>query len=142
MEDSLDLAEVIRFEIVVAESRQTYGGAGGFRKLRVWEMAMDLTESVYRLTIAIPVEERYGLTRQIRRAAVSVPSKIAEGSGRGSKGEFAYHVGVAIGSLREVQTQILLAERLGPTASIEGTIDDAESLGRMLTNLRRYLEGT
>lgn len=101
---------------------------------------MDLAVAVYEATARFPNEERYGLTSQIRRAAVSVPSNIAEGNGRNSRKEYGYHVSVAMGSLRELQTQIMLTERLGLLRETATLVDQCEVVGRMLTQLRKYLE--
>jgi len=84
----------------------------GFRDLEVWQRAMDLVVEIYRLTKSFPSDERYGLTVQLRRAAVSVPSNIAEGRGRFGLGGFLYHLSVANGSLGEVETQLLISDRL------------------------------
>ena len=83
-----------------------------YSELIAWQKAMDLVEGIYAATKQFPKEEIYGLTSQVRRAAVSVPSNIAEGQGRKSINEFLYHLSVAYGSLREVETQILIAGRL------------------------------
>jgi four helix bundle protein len=83
-----------------------------YQDLIGWQKAMDLVEVVYHLTKRFPSEELYGLTSQIRRAAVSVPSNIAEGQGRSSPNDFARFLSIAHGSLREVETQILIAVRL------------------------------
>jgi len=80
--------------------------------LVAWQQAMDLVELVYQMTSDWPGHEKYGLTSQIRRAVVSVVSNIAEGQGRNSRGEFLQFLGHAKGSLLEVETQILVAERL------------------------------
>ncbi|HXO85981.1 MAG TPA: four helix bundle protein [Gemmatimonadales bacterium] len=85
----------------------------GFQDLVVWRRAMDLVIEAYGVTKSFPVEERYGLTAQLRRAAISVPSNIAEGRGRFGLGSFLYHLSVASGSLMELETQILIAARLG-----------------------------
>ena len=85
---------------------------GRYRELAAWKRAMDMVGMVYRATGCFPREELYGLTSQVRRAAVSVPSNIAEGQGRLTKGEFKQSLGQARGSLQEVETQILLAQRL------------------------------
>src|SRR5687768_4338325 len=82
-----------------------------YRDLIVWQKGMDLVEDVYKKTKEFPKEELYGLTSQLRRAVVSVPSKIAEGQGRNSTKEFA--PSIAYGSLCEVETQCLIAHRLG-----------------------------
>lgn len=83
-----------------------------YQDLIVWQKAMDLTEVVYAVTRGFPREEAYGLTSQIRRAAVSVPSNIAEGHGRQSTLEYLRHLSITRGSLNELETQALLAGRL------------------------------
>jgi len=86
--------------------------AQSFRDLIVWQRAMQLTVAVYKLTQNFPREEQYGLTSQLRRSVVSVPSNIAEGQGRGSAGEFRQFLGIARGSNCEVQTQLEIARTL------------------------------
>jgi four helix bundle protein len=83
-----------------------------FRELAVWQRAMQLTVAIYRLSQEFPREEQFGLTSQLRRAAVSIPSNIAEGQGRISKGEFRQFLGIARGSNCEVQTQLEIARSL------------------------------
>lgn len=83
-----------------------------YRDLVVWQKGMDLVEGVYRVTKAFPKDEVYGLTSQIRRAVVSIPSNIAEGQSRMTSGEFIHFLGIARGSLAELETQIILAQRL------------------------------
>jgi four helix bundle protein len=105
-----------------------------YRELVVWQRSMQLTVAVYRLTRECPREELYGLTSQVRRSAVSLPSNIAEGHGRLTTGEFRQFLGIARGSNFELQTQLQIARELdmGNTK----LIDEAESLsnevGRML----------
>lgn len=84
-----------------------------YKELIVWQKSMDLAEGVYKATANFPKEETYGLTSQMRRSAVSVASNIAEGYSRNSRGEFIQFLGIAKGSLSELETQILLAVRLG-----------------------------
>ena len=84
-----------------------------YRELLAWQKSMTIVESVYALSNRFPPCERYGLTSQVRRAAVSVPSNIAEGQGRSSTKEFLHHLSIAYGSLMEVETQVLLGLRLG-----------------------------
>ena len=86
--------------------------AQAFQDLTVWQRAMEMTVSIYTLTKAIPKEEMYGLTSQLRRASVSVASNIAEGRGRMTDGEFRQFLGIAQGSTYEVQTQLLVARQL------------------------------
>jgi four helix bundle protein len=83
-----------------------------YRELIAWQKAMDLVEAVYRRTASLPNEERYGLTNQMRRAAVSVPSNIAEGQGRRSTRDFVHFLSIARGSVKEVETQVVIARRL------------------------------
>jgi four helix bundle protein len=108
-----------------------------FRELLVWQRALQLTISIYRLTQGFPREEIYGLTSQIRRAAVSVPSNIAEGHGRLSTGEYRQFLGVARGSNFELQTQIEIARALGFGDS--KLLDEAEGLsfevGKMISGV-------
>jgi four helix bundle protein len=111
-----------------------------FRDLLVWQRAIQLSVSIYRLTQVFPREELYGLTSQIRRSAVSVPSNIAEGHGRLSTGEYRQFLGIARGSNFELQTQIEIARALG--FGDPKLLDDAEGLshevGKMIHGI---LEG-
>ena len=94
--------------------------------LEVWRDAMDLVEAVYRMTSSFPDSERFGLTSQMRRAAVSVPSNIAEGAARRSRADYLRFLGIARGSLSELDTQIQIADRLGftaPAAGVEALVD-------------------
>ena len=84
-----------------------------FQKLIIWQKSMNITEDVYRLSAEFPKEERFGLTSQIRRSAVSVPSNIAEGAGRNSDKDFRQFLGISSGSSNELLTQLLLSSRLG-----------------------------
>jgi four helix bundle protein len=113
-----------------------------FRKLRVWDRAMELTEKVYRLTKEFPKREDYGLSQQLRRAAVSVPSNIAEGAYRNSNKEFNYFLGIAGGSAGEVYTQVEIAKRLGYVKEhdSEHVLDEADAGKRMIYNLQKQLK--
>jgi four helix bundle protein len=115
-----------------------------YRDLRVWRDAMDLAESCYRLTARFPNDEGYGLTSQIRRASVSIPANVAEGYGRNSKGAYIQLLRVAQGSLKELETHVLLAERLGLASSevCSPLLTSCDSLGRMLWSLIRSIEQT
>jgi four helix bundle protein len=97
-----------------------------FRDLVVWQRAMQLTVAVYRLTQGFPREEQYGLTSQIRRSVISIPSNIAEGQGRGNAGEFRQFLAIARGSTCEVQTQLEIARALN--FGSPQMIDEAEAL--------------
>jgi four helix bundle protein len=81
-------------------------------ELFAWQKAFDLAIALYKETDCFPIEERYGITAQIRKAGISIPSKIAEGEGRKSRAEFRHFLSIAHGSLREVETQILIADKL------------------------------
>jgi four helix bundle protein len=110
-----------------------------YRDLAAWKIAMDLVEDVYRLTKDFPADERFGLTVQMRRAGVSIPSNIAEGQGRRSSGVFANHVLIARASLLELETQIQIANRSGylPSPSAEMVMSRREELSRVLHGLAR-----
>jgi four helix bundle protein len=112
-----------------------------YRDLLVWKKSMDLVLAVYRSTETFPKTETYGLTSQLRRGAVSVPSNIAEGQARLSTGEFRQFLGNARGSLMELQTQILIACNLGYMKENESDklLDDAAEVGRLLNGLLNSL---
>jgi four helix bundle protein len=111
------------------------------RDLLVWQKSMHLVESVYSLTKAFPHEERYRLVHQTTRAAASVPANIAEGHARGTRRDYAYFVSIARGSLMELETYVMIAERLGyaEAAPVTDVFDRIDELSRMLTALRRRL---
>jgi four helix bundle protein len=111
------VAIVIRRLIMAAKS---------FRELVVWQRAMELATILYKLTQKFPREEMYGLVAQLRRAGVSVASNIAEGYGRGTRGEYRNFLGMARGSALEIETQLAIARRLG--FANEREITQAESL--------------
>jgi len=83
------------------------------KELKIWNKAITLTAKVYTISAKFPSDERFGLTAQVRRSAVSIPSNISEGAGRNTKGEFVQFLGIANGSLYELQTQIIISEQLG-----------------------------
>ncbi len=103
---------------------------------------MTLAESCYRLTRQFPRDELFGLTSQIRRASGSVPANIAEGHGRENTGNFVQHLRISQGSLKELETHVLLAERVGllPTSDSQMVLAQCESLGKMLRVLIRSLQ--
>jgi four helix bundle protein len=111
--------------------------SSSFRDLRVWQEAMKLTAEIYRTTAKFPKHELYGLSQQIRRAAVSVPSNIAEGKGHHSDREFTHFLLHARGSLLELQTQLLIAEELEYLSGEEShrLLALAEGVGRVLSGL-------
>ncbi len=108
-----------------------------FQDLLVWQRAMEMTVCIYEVTLAFPREEMYGLTSQLRRAAVSVTSNIAEGRGRLSQGEFRQFLGLAQGSNYEVQTQLLVAKQLkmGKTELLNKAENLSIEVGKMLSSL-------
>jgi four helix bundle protein len=108
-----------------------------YRDLVAWKKAMELVTEVYRITERFPKEEIYGLTSQLRRAAVSVPCNIAEGQGRLTKGEFHQFLGYARGSLLEMETQILIARNLGylPQSQVSSLLEISAEVGRILNGL-------
>ena len=113
----------------------------GYRDLVVWQQAMDVAVETYRLTSSFPKEEMFGLTSQMRRAAVSIASNIAEGEGRKSLNEFSHFLGITLGSKSELETQLILSERVNllketDTEPIKKSLDD---IGKMLTALRRNI---
>ena len=112
-----------------------------YRDLKVWQLAMQLTERGYRMTDGFPARETYGLTSQIRRAAVSVPSNIAEGHARDSTKEYLRFLSVAQGSLAELETQVELSRRLGFTTEPDtmDVLNKSAEVGRMLAGLQKSL---
>lgn len=103
------------------------------RELKVWQKSMDLVEGCYKFSAALPNAERFGLTSQIRRAATSVPANIAEGFGRWNTRDFARFLAIACGSVRELETHIIMAQRLGfaSAASAEQVLRATDELARM-----------
>jgi four helix bundle protein len=113
-----------------------------YKDLDAWKQAMDLVEQCYRLSKRFPRDERFGLTSQLRRAAVSIPSNVAEGHCRRKTRVYAHHISIALGSHGELETLIELAARLGflPTTDRHGLQERCDSVGRLLSGLFRSLE--
>lgn len=113
-----------------------------FRELRIWQIGMDISEQVYRLTQTFPKQEIYGLSSQMQRAAVSIPSNIAEGHTRDSTKEYLYHLSVSLGSLAELETQLALSVRLHyiDQAKFDLLISQLHELGRMLRGTQKSLK--
>src|SRR5260370_14202506 len=112
-------------------------GSGSVYQLIAWQKGMDLVVNIYRTTASFPQEERFGLTSQLRSCAVSIPSNIAEGHGRLTRGEWRQFLGQARGSTLEMQTQLILSRRLGfgdPTA-LERDIALTDEVGRIINGL-------
>jgi len=119
-----------------------HGQIRDYRDLIVWKEAMDIAEQVYSLTRAFPREEAFGLTAQMRRAAVSIPSNIAEGFGRAQRKSFIQYLRIAQGSLKELETQAMLATRVGFLSPEQQTecLDLTGRLGKRLVQFVRSLE--
>lgn len=112
------------------------------KDLKLWQRSIDLSIEVYRLTGSFPADERYGLTSQIRRSAVSIPSNIAEGAGRNSNKEFRQFLGISNGSSYELQTQIIIAQRLEliDKKSSDNVLKELDELQKMTYAMQERLE--
>lgn len=116
-------------------------GLENYRGLVVWQKAMDLVDSLYTLTRAFPADERFGLTSQIRRAAVSIPANIAEGYGRRHRGDYLRFLSIARGSLCEVETLMIISARqsFATKERLTPIWHNAQEVGKMLTALKQKL---
>lgn len=114
---------------------------GSYRELVAWRRAMDLVESIYAIVQVLPVEEKFGLCSQLRRASVSIPSNLAEGHARETPREFARFIAVARGSLAELESQLELVARLrlADDQKIQQILANCDELGRILRGLRNSL---
>jgi len=112
-----------------------------YRKLDVWQRAMELVVECYNASRKFPRGELYGLTSQLQRAAVSVPANISEGQGREHRKEFLHHLSIAHGSLAELETHLQIAERLNYLSSdeVQSLLTRSEEIGRMINGLRKSL---
>ncbi len=112
-----------------------------YRDLEVWQMATDLAIDCYRVTRRLPKSEVYGLASQIQRSAVSIPANIAEGHGRDHLGDYLHHLSVANGSVKELETHLLIASRLSYFAAkdVEPAFTLSSEVGRMLSGLAKSL---
>jgi four helix bundle protein len=112
------------------------------RDLLIWQKSMILVTEIYRKSQRFPTQEQYGLTSQIRRAAVSIPSNIAEGFGRQSTGDYIRFLNIAVGSLFEVQTQIEIAFNLSfiPESDFTGIFESTREIDRMMSSLIQKLK--
>jgi len=108
-----------------------------FRNVEAWKRAVELSKVIYDVTKGFPVEERYGLTSQIRRAIISVSSNVAEGCGRRTSRDFVSFMYNAIGSIKEVESELFVAEKLGyiEIEDVEKLIGELEEIGRMLAGM-------
>jgi len=119
----------------------TESGFKSYRDLEVWQLAMALAKQIYAVTASFPSDERFGLINQMRRASVSVPSNIAEGHARASTAEFQPYISIAMGSVAELETQVLLSLDLGflnPDQQ-EQLMPKLDQIGKMLRGLHRSL---
>ena len=110
------------------------------KDLEVWKKSMDLVSNIYKITESFPNKELYGLTNQIRRAAVSIPSNIAEGAARNSKKEFIQFLYIALGSLSELETQIIIANRLEYLNNLDTLLEDLKFAQKLINRLIYYLK--
>ena len=113
-----------------------------YKDFIVWQKAMDLTAEVYRIVKFLPKEETYALSDQMRRAAISIPSNIAEGQGRNSTRDFVNFLGFASGSQRELETQLQLCVKIGYMSDSDTAVamELCEEVGKMLNSLRKKLK--
>lgn len=124
----------------MSKEGKTTDGLKTHKDLDAWNKAMELVESVYAITSKYPKEETYGLTLQIRRSAISIPSNIAEGAARNSKKEFIQYLYIALGSLAELETQLILADRLKFSENNQ-ELSQVAQLRQILLGLLRHLKG-
>ena len=110
------------------------------KDLEIWKLGIKLVENVYKASHQFPKEELYGLTSQIRRSAVSVPSNIAEGAARSGSAEFIRFLYISLGSLSELETQLIIAERLGYIHNDNKIMKSIETLRKMMLNFIKYLK--
>ena len=113
-----------------------------FKELKIWTKALDLSVSVYKVTASFPKDDRFGLISQIKRSAVSIPSNIAEGAGRNSDKEFIYFLSVANGSAYELQTQLLISNKLNFLKDnvLESMLNELDEIQKMNYNFQKILK--
>lgn len=111
------------------------------KELKIWNKAIDLTVEVYKATASFPKEEVYGLTSQIRRSAVSIPSNISEGAGRNSNKEFIHFLGIANGSSYELQTQLIISNKLNLISdlTLQPLLKEVEEIQKMTYKFQNTL---
>jgi four helix bundle protein len=122
---------------------ETVRKINSYQELRVWQVSMHMAQSAYLLTANFPSAETFGMTAQIRRAATSIPANIAEGYGRETRGAFVQFLRIAQGSLKELETLMLLATRVSVAMpdEVAGFLGTCDELGRMIRSLIRSLQG-
>ncbi len=126
----------------IEEAQTPYRTIQDYRDLRVWQLAMDLAIAIYQNTKTFPTDERFGLTSQLRRAAVSVPSNIAEGTARNGTADYLRFLRVSRGSLAEINTQLFIAKQLGylDERSSSLLLSRTDDLMRQLTSMYSAIE--
>lgn len=114
----------------------------GHHRLNVWKRSIEFVSDIYRFTANFPDTEKFGLITQMRRSAVSIPSNIAEGAGRGSKREFRNFLSYSQGSISELETQLIISSRLGfiNKIELEPLLNELEELSKMVIGLRKTLQ--
>ncbi len=112
------------------------------KKLDAWKYSMDLVEHIYRITSNFPKSEVYGLTSQIRRSAVSIPSNIAEGAARDSNKEYHRFLGISVASLSELETQLIIAIRLEYIIDSKDILEKIINLRKIIIGLKKYIKNT
>ncbi len=111
-----------------------------FKGLIVWQKSMTLVQHIYRITKALPASERFGISSQLQRAAVSIPSNIAEGSKRSSRADFRQFCKIALGSAAEVETQLLIVKQVYPDVTVNTELQLISEIQKMLTSLSNRLD--
>jgi four helix bundle protein len=109
------------------------------KDLDVWKMGLDIVEKIYRITERFPKDEQFGLTSQLRRSAVSIPSNIAEGAARNSKREYLQYLYISLGSLAEAETQLIIAHRL-KYLNDDDVMENIEHIRRKLLNFIKHIK--
>ena len=110
------------------------------KDLIAWKRSIDFVAEIYRMTEGFPRAEMFGLTAQMRRAAISIPSNIAEGASRATKKEFVQFLHIALGSASEVETQLIIAQKIGLLADIDQRLSEVNEIKRILLGLIAYLK--
>lgn len=113
-----------------------------YRELKIWHNAIDLSVDIYQLVADFPSDEKFGLVSQLRRASVSVPSNIAEGSSRGSEKDFARFLTMSLGSLFEIETQLIISQRVGyiQNSELEKFKNQITDLIKMIMAFKKYIK--
>ena len=110
------------------------------KDLDVWKKSIDLVAQIYEMSKCFPKEEAYGLQGQIRRAAVSIPANISEGASRNTKREYIQFLYIALGSASEVETHLIISQRIGFLSAIDEALSNVENIKKMLNGLMSYLK--